>query len=278
MATHNEKSSFTANALAFRRTFTGIRFSREIFDSLQTEQPLTLMEREHAMSWPAATPYFEARYLMTNILLGKQKVRQIIEFAAGLSPRGISMTEDPELSFIEIDLQCESDLKRRLVENLIQRGAISPRPNLHFIPGNAADPDTYRRVRALLSNVPFAVVCEGLLRYVSFSDKEIMAEQIRELLRHFGGVWITPDIEFRDDLARNERYKKMVELGVDVRPNLFKDRDHALTFFQNFGLQLNCFPLSEIADQLVSPGQLNFDPKEVVGALKPHMACVISLA
>jgi O-methyltransferase involved in polyketide biosynthesis len=279
--THNERSSFTANALALRRTFTGIPLSQEIFDILQAEQLLSPADIERAMSTLRMTPFFEARYVVTDQVIAERGLRQVFELAAGLSPRGAAMTVDPGVNFLEADLAEKSALKKRLIEKLVAGGSISARPNLHLLRGNVTGAATFRQAEALLREEPVAVVCEGLLRYVSFPDKEILGRHVHELLQKFGGVWITPDIEFSPTESappeRQERYRRMAAAGVDVRPNLFADKDHAVAFFENLGFAVTSIPLAQAAGRLVSPKRLNLGVDEVARALENRMTFVMTV-
>ena len=116
--TYSGKSSFTANELVLRRAaFTDIPFSQEIAEILQVEGVLSALDNQRA----AITAFFEARYWMTNRLPMKQGFRQVIELAAGFSPRGIDMTREPAINFVEVDLPEKSDLKSWLVGKLVER-------------------------------------------------------------------------------------------------------------------------------------------------------------
>src|ERR1041385_1494837 len=85
-----EKISPTAWGVAFRRTFTDIPLSKEIFEALEEIRKKDSHQTEdfQRTSLTDLAPYFEARYKMINHLLEQTGQTQVLELAAGMSPRG----------------------------------------------------------------------------------------------------------------------------------------------------------------------------------------------
>jgi O-methyltransferase involved in polyketide biosynthesis len=264
-------------ALVMFRTFTDIPLSKEMFDALQQEEGETLNSTARASD---LIPFFEARYLLTNRILAKQGTRQVLELAAGFSPRGATMTENSSINFLEVDLAEKIRLKKTLVGKLVADKIISERSNLHFLEGNVIDADVFKRAEALLHEDPIVVICEGLLRYLSFTDQEILANHVHRLLQKLGGIWVTPDIELTQYMfvmqEQRDRYEQFAAAGVDVRPNLFADENHATAFFQDLGFAVNSFLLTEVANQLVSPKRLGLSEEKVARALDHRMVFVMT--
>lgn len=275
--TYNEKSSFTADGVAYRRTFTDLPFAKEIFEILQRTNPMSDEAMERAgMSGRNLIPFFEARYLMTDKIIAEGGFTQIVELASGLSGRGMHMTQNPAIDFIEVDLAEKIALKQKIVAQIAPH-----RSNLHFIPGNVTEGSTFQSIAYLLRGEKTVIECAGLLRYLSRIGQRFAGAYIWSLAKMHGGIWITPDLEFREyELATpagRERYEKMAtETGIDVRPNLFEDLTDAVTFFEDLGFGVKIFLLMDIIDQLVSPARLGLTMKEVVESMRHRMTFVLT--
>ena len=105
----HERVSVTAWRVAYRRTLSDIPFSVEIFDELQkimrrTRSAAELQELDQIVQ-PDITPIFEARFKLVNRLLKEQNARQILEIAAGFSPRSLAMARDPSVEYSEMSAQ-----------------------------------------------------------------------------------------------------------------------------------------------------------------------------
>ncbi len=113
------------------------------------------------------------------------RVGQVIEIAAGLSGRGIRMTQRyPELTYVETDLPHMAALKRRL---LTEAGLISARHRVTDI--NAltdGGPQSLAAVAAALNpKVGTAVITEGLMNYLNPDAAQGVWRRIAAALRGF---------------------------------------------------------------------------------------------
>lgn len=278
--TFNEKSSHTADGVAYRRTLTAIPRSREIWEILTRLQGPPPAEEMERMKNRALLPYFEARYLMTDRVLRRSGIRQVYELASGLSPRGLNLTEEnPSMVYVEIDLPEKMALKKNVVAELAPR----PRANLHLEAGNVIDAADFERgARHFDLSQPVAVICEGLLRYIGFDDKEKLARHISGLVRQGGGIWITPDVAFTSEFEnmtpeRRAHAEHLMKIsGMSVLPNLFRDEAHAQSFFEGFGFAVAKHPLEEIADELVCPRAAGLSREQVAESLRRRCTYVMS--
>ncbi|HEU6448768.1 MAG TPA: class I SAM-dependent methyltransferase [Verrucomicrobiae bacterium] len=269
MSSFHQKSSFTADGVAYRRTFADIPLSKEIWDALLEIQGPPPDEEMAWMNQLGALPFFEARYRLTDRELIKSGFRQILELAPGLSGRGILMTQSPEMIYVEMDLPDKIATKQKVIGQLLKRKQIEPRQNLFLEPGNVVDENDFRRASAhFRDDEPVAVVCEGLLRYLSFSDKEILAGHIRRLIKRAGGLWITPDIEYpvKNSFTNGSLHLKKIT-GLSVQSNLFRDETHAETFFDSLGFTVSKIPVMEMAKELACVKKFNVGHKHVQNVL-----------
>jgi len=271
----HERVSVTAWRVAYRRTLSDIPFSVEVFDELQkimrrTRSAAELRELDQIVQ-PDITPIFEARFKLVNRLLKEQNAWQILEIAAGFSPRSLAMARDPSVEYSEMDLPSLVSEKRSIFEELIKQAKIPRYPNVHLNAGNALVMGDLLAAVKPFRKEPIAVVNEGLLRYLTFEEKTIMARNVQELLRLFGGAWITPDLSLRPQSAfglsgesRREQFAHIERItGIDVAKNYFENEDAARAFFEDLGFRIERHGFMEIADELVSPRRLHLSNEQV---------------
>ncbi|MGC9599586.1 MAG: class I SAM-dependent methyltransferase [Minisyncoccia bacterium] len=281
-----EKIGPMAWAVAYFRTFSDIKYAKEIFEELDSvvkpADPVRLEYMESAKRFNFA-PQFEARYKLINRLLKENKTNQILELAAGLAGRGLAMAEeDPSLQYVEVDLPAMAAHKRRMLQNLFAKGKAKPQSNLHVEDGNALDENSLFAATRYFKDEPISVVNEGLLRYLTLDEKKIVAENVCSLLQKFGGVWITSDITTKKVLAYEEertdnlaRVKAMA--GIDVEANRFEDQDAAQKFFEDLGFSVERHSFLEAANELVSPKKLGLSDQEVENMIKHATVFVMRL-
>jgi O-methyltransferase involved in polyketide biosynthesis len=206
---------------------------------------------------------FEARFRAVSRLVAEKSATQVLELAAGLSPRGMELAQRGVV-YVEADLAESMTLKCEVVTAVL--GSVPK--NLHLCAASVID-----RAQLLACCLPFvtgrpvAVITEGLLRYLTFEEKTHLCANVHEILRRHGGWWITPDIHLRSWAQRQTPIYRQTEqetLGRNVDSNYFTDLDHAERFFERCGFAVESRPLLEgIRDQIAAPpdedqiGELN---------------------
>ena len=245
--------SVTALVPAFARgEYTTIPWAREMLAVLR-DRGATLPEGPWREYGPFA-PIFDARFRAVTRLVKEKAATQVLELAAGLSPRGTELAQRG-IVYVEADLADSVTLKREVLTAML--GSVPE--NLHLCPASAID-----REQLLACCVPFvserpvAVTTEGLLRYLTFEEKALVAANVHEILRRYGGWWITPDIHLRSWAQRQtptqyqaQRQAEVNTLGRDLDANYFEDLDHATRFFERCGFAVDSRPLLEgIQDQI----------------------------
>lgn len=261
----------TAFGVAWRRTHCDIPFSRDIFKEIEklcsAGGPLILADRVKATE---LTPLFEARYKLVDRLLEQSGAGQVLEIAAGFSPRGMARTAaSSSTRYVELELAGIARQKREIIASLIAQGKLASRAHLHVETGNALHKkDVETSVSYFDQNEPIAVVNEGLLRYLTFGERARLARNILALLKRFGGVWITPDIWIRQqwlDMKKMRAHTHMLEqeTGRNIEQNHFATQAAARDFFEQLGFVIEPHPFSEVVDQLASPSRLNISSQAV---------------
>ncbi|MDD5625556.1 MAG: class I SAM-dependent methyltransferase [Patescibacteria group bacterium] len=276
-----EKIIQTAILTAYPRIFTDIPLSKEIFDELERiRKTESHGEITAELKVSKLAPELEARYKLVDQLLHKNNATQILEIAAGLSPRGVEWTKNPAIEYVEVEL---SEMARD--KNKIFKALIETPPNLQLKEGNALNlKDLQKSITHFKKDRPIAVVNEGLLRYLNFDEKAIVAENVRALLKIFGGVWITPDITLQKLLqVQNKttmpgKNQEIIQrTGRNIEKNSFKNEEEAEKFFNNLGFTVERHSLLEVIDKLTSSKKLNISQKEVKKMLEPAVVFVMKL-
>ncbi len=215
--------------------------------------------------------FFEARFKAVNRILEEHRAAQVLELAAGLSPRGMDFARRGVL-YVEADLTDSTALKREIVSAVL--GDVPA--NLRLCPGSVLDRDEFLACCSDFSGAPVAVTTEGLLRYLTFDEKAHLSANVHELLSTHGGMWVTTDIHLRQWALRRAPIRREVEterLGRNLEPNYFDDLDHAQSFFEGCGFVVESRPLlGGIRDQVHS---LINAPEELVAELNDRRLFIL---
>ncbi len=140
---------------------------RVMYESLR---PTMMASR--ALGGPTLEGYLLARHRAIDVLLARaierDGVTQVIEVAAGLSPRGWRFTEryGEELTYVEADLPGMASRKRQALERM---GSLSDRHRVARVDALSDDgPDSIAALTAPLDqDQGLAIITEGLLGYLS---------------------------------------------------------------------------------------------------------------
>jgi len=279
-----DKISPTALLVTYARQFSDIPYAAEISELVNAQSLVEHYAMNGIEELKHFAPVMEARYKATNWLLAKFDCRQIVELASGLLPRGMVMSGNPEITFVESDLPLMIGQKRELVDRLIGN-----RPNLHFAAIDATatpsqfplNADYFRR------GEPIAIACEGLLQYLTLPEKQQVFANVRQMLQQYGGVWITPDLttkqrrsQLRDYNPATERILQAIaqSTGRSTFDNSFEDAEHMQQFIVEQGFQLQSFRLSEMLDQLSSLAHLGISPAQIQPLLAGTSIFALTLA
>ena len=276
----HSKVAPTAWGVSYLRTFSDIPLSQEFFDALNghlqaqgASDIATRASRDHL------APQLEARYKLVDNLILEVGNSQVVELASGVATHGINLSRsDPSLSYVEVDLPDVVKEKRAIIEEV---GVAVP-ANLTIVEGDALSEDDIRKAIAGFDAAkPLTVVNEGLMRYLTFDEKTVLAQTVHKLLSEYGGVWVNPDISLRQALAREDAVASghtqglKQTTGIDIDKNVFEDEQHAKEFFEALGFAVERHSFLEVTDQLVSPERLGMSAEEVQKLNEPCVAFVM---
>jgi O-methyltransferase involved in polyketide biosynthesis len=251
------KISSTAAPVVYGRMFSDIPYSKEIAEFCQTE---LLISDAYRTTNRLIAPYIEARFRALTNLLAKSGIKNIIEVASGLSQRGLIMTEDKTISYVETDLPDMIREKEGVIKQLLVQENKEIPTNLHFSELNVLDEKCFKAIIAKLPDGPVAIGNEGFLAHLTREERTTMGKIIRGILSERGGTWITPDIFTSDQLkkllaigqGRDVTEDVIRNTGRNYHDNAFKDIEDAQKFFHDLGFTYSMHTLGETAGELAS--------------------------
>lgn len=255
------KISTTAKLVANLRALTDIPFAREIAAASGAEKDFQALAGESAESMKRIAFIWEARYKATDQIIADYAIKQVLEIAAGLSPRGLAMTEDPDVVYVATDLPQILEQERVIVESLLAK-LNTTRPNLHFWAVNALERNNLLHAASPFQyGSPIAVITEGLLPYFTRVEKRTLADNIHDLLTRYDGIWITPDVATKhlrkqflqaDDQVQQRMTNIADATGRDLEENAFEDENEVRQFFTDAGFAIEEYPHSNVIEELSS--------------------------
>lgn len=269
-----EEISPTAIVTAYPRIFTNIPYEKEIYNWLEKH-----CNTEVAL-YKNMAPEIEARYKLINKLLDKSNINQVLELASGYTSRGLIYSKKG-YNYVEMDLENVSKNKIKLLESIEEN---IPN-NLKIVNGNALRKKDFEKCEKYIKNdEPIAVINEGLLRYLTFDEKRIVAQNIYSLLSKYGGIWITSDVTPKKFINSQNNalqdFNKNVS-SITSRNNLndrFEDENHIREFFGNIGFELvEVHKFNEMKDELYSINKLGIVDDKIEQTLEDAIVVVMKI-
>jgi O-methyltransferase involved in polyketide biosynthesis len=264
LSTHDfDKISPTALLVAYVRQFSDLPYTPEIAVLSNAEAIANQFMQQGQKQPLMMAAVVEARYRAIEQVRAHFNHTQILELASGLLPRGMIVSENPEISFVETDLAVMLHQKQQLVQQVI-----GDRRNLHFSALDATENLNSLSLNEYFQpDQPVTVLCEGLLMYLTLAEKQRVFANVRSILQTYGGVWITPDfttkaigqMRQRDPIIRQVFEKIASSTNRTFVENEFDDLDHVYRFAQEQGFQVESFSMVEVLDQLKCLSKLGID-------------------
>jgi len=258
----------TATTTLYPLIFTDIPYAKETFEFLEGKK-----KTEYLPDKILAVQY-EARHKLINKLLAKTGIKQVLELASGFSARGIELCKNEKIKYLELDLPQVAQLKKEL----FNRDKTS---NWEIIDGNALNNYDFCE-EYFDQNKEVAVIHQGLLRYLTFEERAIIAQNVKKLLQKHGGVWITCDftpakwIQKKDETMQNHN-KKLSELTDRNNLPRFQDLQHVKDWLDKRGFCVEFHDFVEAESLLTSPKILGISKEKVKHQLEHAVVTVIRL-
>lgn len=269
-----EEISSTAIVTSYPRIFTDIPYEKEIYEwlSRHCNEEVTLNKMLAAE--------IEARYKLTNKLLDNSGIKQVLELAAGYSSRGL-IYSSKGYNYVEMDLEKVSNNKINIIKTIEKNIPES----LNIISGNALRSLDYNKCdKYFEKNKPVAVINEGLLRYLTFDEKRIVAENVYSFLKKHGGIWITCDVTPKKFIQSQDKalpsFNKNLN-NVTSRNNLndrFENIEHIKQFFGDIGFEVaEVHKFSEMKEELYSINHNNIVNSHIEQLLDAAIVVVMKI-
>jgi O-methyltransferase involved in polyketide biosynthesis len=241
----------TARVASYLRTFTDTPFAREIAAACAAEEATRAFSASFPESITGIIPRAEMRYKITNQLIARQGITQVLEIAAGLSPRGLALTADPQVVYVATDLPEIIGQSQAIAETVLADLDLH-RPNLSFRPANALHlAELMQAAASFRPDQPLAIVMEGLLMYLTRAEQATVAANIHALLTTYNGIWVTPDV-YTSEKQFPQGVTGVISnvTGRNLDSNLFLDQDDVYQFFTGLGFNIEAHVATEVFEEL----------------------------
>jgi len=258
----------SAYALLLMKGLTPIPYAHqasELLSSISPSLPASSDAQPHLLDPANRNPgfwarvlHFESRYYSVDQLLSDLPATNILELSSGFSFRGLALSRQRPVYYIDTDLPDVIATKQRFIESLTapadsgspqpagpspsaQPAASTPATPGHYElqPLNVLDTPAFKAIVDRFPPGELTIVNEGLLVYLDTSEKEQLCRIIRDILLRRGGCWITGDIYLRSSNPnifgdKNDAFVKFLEQH-NIEENKFTSFDDATAFFARMG-------------------------------------------
>jgi O-methyltransferase involved in polyketide biosynthesis len=280
MTVNYDKISLTAKLTAYMRRYSDIPFAQDVAQHLRAQEAFEKLLQDSQMRpedllWYA--PIFEVRYKSVTGMIRKSGARQVLELASGVALRGLAMTRDPTIAYVETDLEELTQAKAALISGIRRQCDSAMGGNLRLVAANALDG---HQLQAAVENFrrdqPIVVVNEGLFQYLSASEMATVARNIRDLLAEFSGVWITPDFSLKEEVKdvseQQRRFREIVAAATDRKlyNNAFENEEQLLAFIDGLGLHTRVVNQLDETPNVASLDVLKL-PHQILDQAKPRL-------
>ncbi|NEP62198.1 MAG: hypothetical protein F6K31_35525 [Symploca sp. SIO2G7] len=163
---------------------TNISYCREIAQRIIDESQSELGKTDIFLS---VSYLIELRYKTSEKIIREGGYQQVIELGTGFTPHALNLKQTVT-NYIEVDLEENSRLKRRIVQEL------EPGLTVHYVAGDVFDSHTWSRLYSLLKpGLPVAIFAEGFLLYSSQEQRRFLGEKIHTILAEHDGLFFMED-------------------------------------------------------------------------------------
>jgi O-methyltransferase involved in polyketide biosynthesis len=138
------------------------------------------------------------RHAGIEYLMRESACSQVIEIAAGFSPRGSAISADPSIRYFEVDLPPVIAAKRALLQATPAGRMVLRRENLALLEGDASAMDWGR-----FAACPSFIITEGLMMYFDRAAQMLIWRDIAEFLRTHRGEYVFDYLPVPDEPRRS---------------------------------------------------------------------------
>jgi O-methyltransferase involved in polyketide biosynthesis len=227
----------SARWLLLAKAHSGLPYAREVAELVFGHDEVKAAATPASPEAALRRRHFELRARSVDEALDLVAGTRIVEFAAGLSFRGLARAVRDDVHYLDTDLPELVELKRGILGQL-SRPVLAG--SYRIEPLDVMDDAALARALESLPDGPLSIAHEGLLMYLGAEEKARLAASIRAALRSRGGRWITADVYLRrkSTIPREEQVEKFLA-DHRVEEQKFGSWDEAETFFADAGFAVD---------------------------------------
>lgn len=214
----------------------------------------------------------EARYAIGNIMAEESGCDTIVDLPCGYVPRGLALTEAGK-EFYGLDLPAVIEELEPAIREIATSGQ---NDKMHFASVDATNLDSLRNALEGAKG-KLCILTDGLLGYFNDPELDSVLNNIREILKEHGGMWITADKYSRELGAETfsiltdsdgELIKEMMQKGgakvanIPVNHTVIQGEvSEAKKYFREHGFEIEEVTYAKKLPQLTSLND-NYDDLE----------------
>jgi len=233
MARDFSSISPSARWLLLAKAHSGLPYAREVAELVFGHDAVTAATLPSSPLAALRQRHFELRARSIDEALDLVAATRIVEFAAGLSFRGLARAGRDAVHYLDTDLPELVELKRHVLAQL-SPATLAGTYRIESL--DVMDDSALARALESLPDGPLSIVHEGLLMYLAADEKARLAASIHSALCSRGGRWVTADVYLRREatIVREQQLEKFLA-EHRVEEQKFASWEQAELFFTNAG-------------------------------------------
>lgn len=272
----------TAIGAAFVRSFLDVPFAKEISQLIEAEKINEKVMPGGFETIRSFIPIIEFSYKAINSAVNEKGTNQILEIAAGFSPRGLEFTKNPNITYVECDLPLVISKKKLIYKKILSKTNYGL-DNLHLLGMDILKENPLLKLVKIFKKEPITIISEGLLVYLNHNQKNILARNIYKILSYYGGLWITSDFPSKERIIFEARLDKNVyaraknisqAVNNDIQENYFKNEKELVAFFSVNSLDCRFFK-ANILKEIKSISLFGLNQKKILSILDKRKILIL---
>ena len=181
-----------------------------VFDVTNAVLDLTSSKAQPSLPHSLVQRHAMIDRLLNDWLRTQSGEAQVLELAAGFSARGLRFTEDPHITYTEVDLHSVLGKKRELLARTCAGQEATLRENLRYVAGDL----THLDLSALIDpSRPVFIITEGLCMYLETDAQRILWQRLASLCGQSGSEYVF-DLVPSCEEPQSSRAGKVLDLGL----------------------------------------------------------------
>src|SRR5882724_6130835 len=226
----------SARWLLLAKAHSGLPYARQVAELVFGHDEVAAATLPTSLADALRRRHFELRARSVDEALDLVGAKCIVEFAAGLSFRGLARAAGDDAHYLDTELPELVELKRRILSQLSPAKLAGA---YRLEPLDVMDDSAVLHALESLPDGPLSIAHEGLLMYLDVDEKARLAASIHSALRSRGGRWITADVYLRrESTVPREQQVEQFLAEHRVEEQKFESWEGAEAFFANAGFAL----------------------------------------